>query len=170
MTIFKIFVCVCVSAQFPHDFSQQPGRHQTSSGPEWRHEDSSSADRHLSVSHQTHLCHLRRSIFRWDIYININIPFLQATIVMDELLFQVNTMECTAAKAAKASSSARWGKTWLTPAETTRTVRSTNANATAASTAATKSVWPWAWREKVLFTYFLNILCISLPVKSLVGK
>lgn len=147
--------CVCVSAQLPHDFRQQPRRHQTSSGPERSQEGSSSADRHLSVSIQTHLCHLWRSIFRYDIHTAIRFPFLQVTVLMGELLFQVNTMACTAAKAAKASSSARWGKTWLTPAETARTVQSTSGSATAASTAATRSVWPWAWREKVLFIYYL---------------
>lgn len=39
--------------------------------------------------------------------VQVNILCYLATVVMDELLFQVNTTACTAAKVAKASSSAR---------------------------------------------------------------
>lgn len=62
---------------------------------------------------------------------------------------QASTMACTAARAARAFSSAPWGRTWATHAETIKTVWWTNARGTAASTAATRSAWPWGWRERV---------------------
>lgn len=62
---------------------------------------------------------------------------------------QVNTTGYTAVRAAKVSSKGRCEKTWPTHVATTRTVSSTSARGTAASTAVTRSVWPWAWKEKV---------------------
>ena len=63
--------------------------------------------------------------------------------------FQANTTECTAAKVAKVSLSELCAKTWATPAGITKSAWSTNVSAIAASTAATRSAWPWVWREKV---------------------
>ncbi len=53
-------------------------------------------------------------------------------------------MVFTAVKDARASSRELSGKTSRTRVETVKTARLTNASVTAASTAAIRSVWPWA--------------------------
>lgn len=64
-------------------------------------------------------------------------------------ILQVNTTVSTAVRAVKASSSGRCAKTWPTPVGTAKTVWWIRGRGTAASIVATRSAWPWAWREKV---------------------
>lgn len=64
-------------------------------------------------------------------------------------MLQVSTMGSTAVRAVKASSSGQYAKTWPTPVGTTKTVWWIRDRGTAASTVATRSAWPWGWREKV---------------------
>jgi len=58
-------------------------------------------------------------------------------------------MAYTAVRAAKASSSEQFGKTWATPVGTIKTALWIRDRGTDANTAAIRSAWPWAWREKV---------------------
>ena len=58
-------------------------------------------------------------------------------------------MASTVVRAAKASSSEQCAKIWRTHVGTVKTVWWTRDRGTAASTAATRSAWLWAWREKV---------------------
>ena len=59
-------------------------------------------------------------------------------------MIQGVTMESSAVKAAKASSSAASVSSWATHAVATRTVQSPNITETDASTAVCRSVWLWA--------------------------
>lgn len=75
---------------------------------------------------------------------------------------QANTMEFTAVRAAKAFSNGLCARTWATPAGTIKSAWSTNASAIAASTAATRSAWPWAWRGKVCNIRILILVSIHI--------
>lgn len=64
-------------------------------------------------------------------------------------ILQANTMASTAVRAVKASSSAPCARIWPIPVGTIKTALWTKDRGTAASTAVTRSAWPWGWRGKV---------------------
>ena len=73
----------------------------------------------------------------------MTILFLQINHFFPSVIFQGVITVLSVAKAAKVSSSDRFGNSWATSAGETATARWPSTTGTAASTAGSKSVWPW---------------------------
>lgn len=111
---------------------------------------------------ETPLLHLRRQILWWEDALDTVLisrrcfnlspwerPGWFLTLAFSCLTLQVSTTAFTAARAVKASSSGRCARIWPIPAGTIKTALWTRDSGTAASTAVTRSAWPWGWRGKV---------------------
>lgn len=61
-----LFVCVYFTAELAHELCQQLRRYQAAPGHQRCDEGASPALRHPPLPHQTHLCHLRRPLLRYQ--------------------------------------------------------------------------------------------------------
>ena len=111
--------------------------------------DRSSGDKTPSIQHSFSVLCLWVFAKQSDIFLNVSLETYYHPFFVYIFSFQVNTTVSTAVRAVKASSSGPCAKTWPTPVGTTKTVWWIRGRGTAASIVATRSAWPWAWREKV---------------------
>lgn len=109
---------------------------------------------------ETPLLHLWRQILWWEgtLHTILMSPWKQSGHFLTGLTFpsfpschilQASTMVFTAVRAVKASLSGQCARIWPIPVGTIKTALWTKDKGTAASTAVTRSAWPWGWRGKV---------------------
>lgn len=130
---------------------------------------------------ETPLLHLWRQILWWEgtLHTVRMSPWKQSGHFLTSLTFpslpschilQASTMAFTAVRAVKASLSGQCARIWPIPVGTIKTALWTKDRGTAASTAVTRSAWPWGWRGKVSVETFTAAPWLWSRIKVCVSR